>query len=64
MPGRLGWELRFVVQGGLRVLEKIDATGCNALSRRPTLNRTDFGRLAWRVLRMAGPRLTPAMLNS
>ena len=25
--GRAGWELRFVVQGGLRVLEKIDRLG-------------------------------------
>ena len=26
LRGRAGWELRLVVQGGLRVLEKIDAS--------------------------------------
>ena len=25
MPGRAGWELRLVVQGGLRILDKIEA---------------------------------------
>lgn len=52
LPGRMGWELRFVVQGGLRVLEKIEASGCNALSRRPQIGKADFARLAWRALRM------------
>lgn len=52
VPGRMGWELRFVVQGGLRVLEQIEADGCNALSRRPQIGRADFARLAWRALRM------------
>jgi hydroxysqualene synthase len=52
LPGRMGWELRFVVQGGLRVLEKIEADGCNALSRRPQIGKADFARLAWRALRM------------
>jgi hydroxysqualene synthase len=52
LPGRMGWELRFVVQGGLRVLEKIEADGCNALSRRPQIGQADFACLAWRALRM------------
>lgn len=52
LPGRMGWELRFVMQGGLHVLEKIEADGCNALSRRPQIDKSDFVRLAWRALRM------------
>jgi squalene synthase HpnC len=52
LPGRLGWELRFVVQGGLRVLERIEAGGYNALSHRPTIGRPDFPWLAWRAVRM------------
>lgn len=52
VPGRMGWELRFVVQGGLAVLEKIEAGGCNALSLRPTLGKADLPRLAWRASRM------------
>lgn len=52
MPGRFGWELRLVVQGGLRVLEKIERTDHNALSVRPTVGTLDAPRLAWRALRM------------
>ena len=40
MPGRFGWELRFVVQGGLRVLDKIEHANWDALSKRPTLSVT------------------------
>lgn len=53
LPGRMAWELRFVVQGGLRVLEAIDASGSRALSLRPTLSRGDLPVLAWRALRMS-----------
>ena len=52
LPGRFGWELRLVVQGGLRVLDKIERSGFNALSLRPTLGLADTPRLAWRALRM------------
>jgi hypothetical protein len=34
MPGRAGWELRLVVHGGLRILEKIAAIGHATLSQR------------------------------
>lgn len=60
MPGRMGWELRLVVQGGLRVLDKIEAGGFNTLSQRPTLGKADLPRLAWRALLMAPPLLTVA----
>jgi phytoene/squalene synthetase len=59
MPGRMGWELRFVVQGGLRVLEKIERSGCNALSRRPTINKADLPILIWRALCMPWPVMSP-----
>ncbi|MBI3156038.1 MAG: squalene synthase HpnC [Burkholderiales bacterium] len=52
LPGRAGWELRLVVQGGLRILEKIDAMQHAALSHRPTLGAADAPRLAWRALGM------------
>ena len=51
LPGRFGWELRFVVQGGLRVLDKIEARGCNALTHRPTIGAADAPLLVWRALR-------------
>ena len=56
VPGRAGWELRLVVQGGLRVLEKIAHMNHAALSRRPTLTVLDAPVLLWRALRM-GPTL-------
>jgi hydroxysqualene synthase len=52
LPGRFGWELRLVVQGGLRILDKIEAHGFNALSRRPTLGALDAPLLLWRALWM------------
>jgi squalene synthase HpnC len=50
IPGRAGWELRLVVQGGLRILEKIAAMDHATLSQRPTLGRRDVPRLLWRAL--------------
>ena len=55
LPGRMGWELRFVVQGGLRVLENIEAGGHNALTHRPTVGKADLPGLTWRALRMQPP---------
>jgi hydroxysqualene synthase len=52
VPGRAGWELRLVVQGGLRVLEKIAAMDHATLRQRPTLNAADLPRLLWRAARM------------
>jgi hydroxysqualene synthase len=52
LPGRFGWELRLVVQGGLRVLDKIEATGFNAIARRPTVRPIDMPLLLWRALTM------------
>jgi hydroxysqualene synthase len=52
LPGRFGWELRLVVQGGLRILDKIEAHGCNALGHRPTIGAADTPLLLWRALSM------------
>ena len=57
VPGRAGWELRLVVQGGLRIAEKIAAMQFGSLSQRPRLTALDGSRLLWRAWRMtsAGP---------
>lgn len=56
IPGRAGWELRLVVQGGLRIAERIAAGGHSSLSYRPTVGAVDLPRLLWRAWRMpAGP---------
>ena len=52
VPGRGGWELRLVVQGGLRILDKIEALGFNTLNTRPKLTRWDFVVMGWRALWM------------
>jgi len=52
LPGRAGWELRFVVQGGLRILDKIEDLGFDTFSQRPKIGKADAPLLAWRALRM------------
>jgi hydroxysqualene synthase len=56
LPGRAGWELRAVVQGGLRVLHKIRRLDHAVLRRRVTVGATDLPALAWQVLRMSPAR--------
>jgi squalene synthase HpnC len=50
LRGRTGWELRLVVQGGLRILDKIERRGFAATSHRPTLRWHDAPVMAWRAL--------------
>jgi squalene synthase HpnC len=52
VPGRGGWELRLVVQGGLRILDKIEALDFNTLQQRPKLRAWDVAVMGWRVLWM------------
>ncbi len=52
LPGRVGWELRLVVQGGLRILERIDTCGYDVFRARPVLTKTEWLKLAWRAARM------------
>jgi len=52
VPGRAGWELRLVVQGGLRILDKIEALHFAMLNQRPTLRWWDFPVMLWRAVWM------------
>lgn len=52
VPGRMGWELRLVVQGGLRVLAKVQALRGASLHTRARLHAWDAAPLLWRALRM------------
>jgi squalene synthase HpnC len=52
LPGRIGWELRMVVQGGLRILEAIEAADYDVFRRRPQLGWRDWLAIGWRALRM------------
>ena len=52
VPGRAGWELRGVVQGGLRILDRIEAQGFDTFARRPKLGPFDALAIATRMVRM------------
>jgi phytoene/squalene synthetase len=52
VPGRAGWELRLVVQGGLRILDKIEALGFATWRVRPRLTAWDIPVMLWRALWM------------
>lgn len=52
VPGRGGWELRLVVQGGLRVLEKARRLDTAILTQRPRLGKLDAPLILWRALWM------------
>ena len=61
LPGRAGWELRLVVQGGLAILEKIQRMNHDTFERRPVLGAGDAPALLWRSLWMPrAPRLIEA----
>ena len=52
VPGRAGWELRLVVQGGLRILDKITSQGRRSWSKRSRLRWPDLLVMAWHALWM------------
>ena len=52
VPGRAGWELRLVVQGGLRIAEKIAQMGFASLQQRPRINAWDGIVMLWRAILM------------
>ncbi|MBV8470662.1 MAG: squalene synthase HpnC [Burkholderiaceae bacterium] len=55
IPGRAGWELRLVVQGGLRILERIRAMNYATLLSRPQLGARDLPLMLWRAAWMRSP---------
>ena len=50
LPGRMGFELRLVVHGGLRILERIDGCEGDVFRRRPLLVTRDWLLMGWRSL--------------
>jgi len=53
VAGRGGWELRLVVQGGLRILDKLERLDPHRI--RPVLAGPDFALMAWRACWMRKP---------
>lgn len=52
LGGRIGWELRLVIQGGLRILECIDRAEGDVFHRRPQLRVPDWLLMTARSLAM------------
>ena len=52
LPGRMGWEIRLTVQGGLRILERIRQVRGDVFRHRPTLGGGDWLRIGKRALLM------------
>lgn len=52
LPGRAGWELRLVVQGGLRILGKLDAMQGRNLYQRIKLGKKDVPAMLWQAVLM------------
>jgi len=52
LPGRIGWELALVVQGGLRIIEKIERIDYDVFAQRPVLTKPDWLIMAWRAMRL------------
>lgn len=52
LPGRIGLELRMIVQGGLRILEKLDQCAGDVFRHRPILNVADWILMSGRAITM------------
>jgi phytoene synthase len=50
LPGRIGLEIRATVQGGLRILDKIQAAGYDVFRRRPVLRPLDWPVLLFKAV--------------
>jgi len=50
LPGRVGLEIRATVQGGLRILDKIEAVGYDVFRLRPVLKALDWPLLLLRAV--------------
>lgn len=50
LRGRIGLELKLVVLGGLRILERLDQLHYDIFQQRPVLKKRDWALLLWRAL--------------
>jgi squalene synthase HpnC len=50
LSGRIGLELRLIIQGGLRILEKIEHVHFDVFRHRPILRPQDWALMFWRAL--------------
>jgi phytoene/squalene synthetase len=55
LPGRIGLELRMIVQGGARILDKLDAVDGDVFRHRPVLEAFDWPLVLWRAFTYRSP---------
>lgn len=61
LPGRAGWELRLVVQGGLAIVGKLEKQGYQSFVLRPKVGKADFAAMLIKAIGMrAHPNKIPA----
>lgn len=51
LRGRIALEIRLIMAGGLRILEKIEAVQSDVFRHRPTLTKRDWIGLLWQAIR-------------
>jgi phytoene synthase len=55
VQGRLRYELRVTWLGGMLILDRLEETGYDVFTRRPTIGKADVPALAWRAIRWSRP---------
>lgn len=63
VKGRLRWELRATWLGGVRILDRLDATGFDVFNARPTLGGRDAVIIAGRMLAWRPPASASRLLQ-
>ncbi|HNQ03658.1 MAG TPA: squalene synthase HpnC [Thiobacillaceae bacterium] len=56
LPGRIGMEMRLIILGGSRILEKIHDSRGDVFTQRPVLTPRDWPSLTWKALFPGGRR--------
>jgi len=51
LRGRVALEIALIVEGGLRILEKLEHVRADVFNARPTLGASDWPLMSWRALR-------------
>jgi len=51
LKGRIGLELRLIIQGGQKILDKLQAAQFDVFQHRPTLTAVDWTTMFWRAIR-------------
>lgn len=51
LKGRIGFELRMIILGGQKILQKLEENQYDVFNKRPVLTKGDWWNIVWRALR-------------